>query len=217
MTNTKFKELSEEMSKLEKQIKTVLDISDFDEPDNLEEWLDSFGRVRNADDIQKLEEYHKMLLMLDDVQDYFKYYNYSVKEVSRLHKGESGRYETDGGWSYGLRSQIEFLRTEKLYNYDTDSYEEVQIWTTSWLAESENGKYYIEEYPDIELEGLEVRVRTGEAEDFCLEVKAKKSKTEGIDFNELVKKLRVWEKNKEDEIEIPEIRYRDDSRTRRGR
>lgn len=217
MTNTKFKELSEEMSKLEKQIKTVLDISDFDEPNNLEEWLDSFGRVRNADDIQKLEEYHKMLLMLDDVQDYFKYYNYSVKEVSRLHKGESGRYETDGGWGYGLRSQIEFLRTEKLYNYDTNSYEEVQIWTTSWLAESENGKYYIEEYPDIELEGLEVRVRTGEAEDFCLEVKAKKAKTEGIDFNELVKKLRVWEKNKEDEIEIPEIIYRDDSRTRRGR
>ncbi|MCI8299628.1 MAG: DUF5348 domain-containing protein [Lachnospiraceae bacterium] len=50
------------------------------------------------------------------------------------------------------------MRTEEVYNYDTDKWENAGIWTTS-RVENRNGEYYIVGYSDMELSGLKVRVR----------------------------------------------------------
>ena len=70
----------------------------------------------------------------------------------------SGRYETAKGRYYTSGSGIEFLRTEEVYNYDTDKWKNAGIWTCS-RVESRNGQYYIVGYSDVELSGLKVRVR----------------------------------------------------------
>lgn len=157
---TDFKRLSEEMSKLKKQIKTVLDVSKYEESDadDMAGWLYGFGQVESADNMQILEEYHRILYSLSDIQSCLTYHNCPVREVSRLHENEDGRYETDSGYYYTSGSGIEFLRTAEFYNYDTNLFEEVQIWTTS-RVESKDGEYYIVGYPDVKMDGLKVRLR----------------------------------------------------------
>ena len=111
-----------------------------------------------ADERQKLEEYRNILYKLDEVQGNLAYYDKPVKEVSRLHMNSEGRYETAKGHYYTSGSGIEFLRTEEVYNYDTDKWKNAGIWTCS-RVESRNGQYYIVGYSDVELSGLKVRVR----------------------------------------------------------
>lgn len=59
------KELQEEMSKLQKQIATVLNISKYREYDDLSGVNYS---VRNPDDLLLIDEYKNMLYKLSDVQ-----------------------------------------------------------------------------------------------------------------------------------------------------
>lgn len=152
------KKLSEEMAKLKRQIEMVLYVSGYEEFDDLS-GLDDFKQIRSADDMQMLEEYRKILYRLDDIQNSLKYYSCPIKEISSLHKNEDGRYETDSGYYYTSGSGIEFLRTVEIYNYNTETYEDSQIWTTSRI-ESKDGGYYVVGYPDIKLDNLQVRLRS---------------------------------------------------------
>ena len=149
--------LSGEMAKLQRQIGAALSVSGYCDFDDLS-GLDDFKQIRTADQRQQLEEYRNILYKLDEVQGNLAYYDKPVKEVSRLHMNASDRYETDKGHYYTSGSGIEFLRTEEVYNYDTDKWENAGIWTCS-RVESRNGEYYIVGYPDVELSGLKVRVR----------------------------------------------------------
>lgn len=151
------KALSDEMAKLKKQIETVLNVSEYRNYDDLS-GLDDWKQIKTADQRQQLEEYRRILYKLDEMQGTLAYYERPIREVSRIYLNETGRYETDEGYYYTSGSRIEFLRVEEVYNYDTDKYENAEIWTTSCL-ESENGKYFIAGYPNIELSGLTVRVR----------------------------------------------------------
>ena len=151
------KALSGEMAKLKRQLETVLYISGYRDYDDLS-GLDGYEQIKTADEWQKLEEYRNILYKLDEVQGILAYYDKPVKEVSRLHMNESGSYETARGHYYTSGNGIEFLRTEEVYNYDTDKWENAEIWTTS-RVESRNGEYYIVGYSDVELSGLKVRVR----------------------------------------------------------
>ena len=151
------KALSGEMAKLKRQLETVLYISGYRDYDDLS-GLDDYKQIKTADERQKLEEYRNILYKLDEVQSNLAYYDKPVKEVSRLHMNASGRYETDKGHYYTSGSGIEFLRNEETYNYDTDKWQNTEIWTTS-RVESRNGEYHIVGYPDVELSGLKVRVR----------------------------------------------------------
>lgn len=151
------KALSGEMAKLKRQIETVLYISGYCDCDDLS-GLDGYEKIKTADERQKLEEYRNILYKLDEVQGNLAYYDKPVKEVSRIYRNESGRYETDRGHYYTSGSGIEFLRTEEIYNYDTDKWENAEIWTCS-RVESRNGEYYIVGYSDVELSDLKVRVR----------------------------------------------------------
>lgn len=151
------KALSDEMTKLQKQIETVLSISDYRNYEDLSGLAD-YKEIRSADALQRLEEYRNILYRLDEVQAGLAYLEKPIKEVSRIYRNKIGRYEANSGYYYTSGSCIEFLRTTEVYNYDTDTYEDVEVWTTS-RVESKDGEYYIVGYPDISLSGLKVRIR----------------------------------------------------------
>lgn len=151
------KALSDEMAKLKKQLETVLYISGYREYDDLS-GLGNFSQIKSADERQQLEEYRSILYKLDEVQSDLAYFEKPIREVSRIYTNESGRYETDKGHYYTSGSGIEFLRTDEVYNYDTDTWENAEIWTCS-MVKSKDGQYYIVGYPDVEMSGLKVRVR----------------------------------------------------------
>lgn len=152
------KAVSDEMAKLKKQIETVLSISDYRNYEDLS-GLSDYKNIKSADDRQMLEEYRNILYKLDEIQTDLAYFEKPVKEVSRIYRNKIGRYETDGGYYYTSGSGIEFLRTIEAYNYDTDAFEYVKIWTTSSVESHQGGEYYIVGYSDVELSGLKVRVR----------------------------------------------------------
>lgn len=154
---TDLKTLSLEMEKLKKQLETVLYISGYRDCDDLS-GLDDYKQIRTADQRQQLEEYRNILCKLDEVQSNLAYFEKPIQEVSRIYTNESGRYETDKGHYYTSGSGIEFLRTEEVYNYDTEEWEDAEIWTCS-RVESKDGKYYIVDYPNLEMTGLTVRIR----------------------------------------------------------
>ena len=149
--------LSDEMAKLKRQIETILSASQYREYDDLS-GLDDYRQIKTADQRQQLEEYRNILYKLDEVQSILAYNERPVWEVSRIYRNDAGRYETDKGHYYTSGSGIEFLRTEEVYNYDTNEWENTAIWTCSRI-ESRDGEYYIVGYPDLELSGLTVRVR----------------------------------------------------------
>lgn len=151
------KALSDEMAKLKKQLETVLYISGYRDYEDLS-GLDDYKQIKTADQRQQLEEYRNILYKLDEVQSDLAYFEKPIREVSRIYTNESGRYETDKGHYYTSGSGIEFLRTEEVYNYDTEEWENAEVWTCS-RVESRNGEYYIVGYSDVELSGLKVRVR----------------------------------------------------------
>lgn len=151
------KALSDEMAKLKKQLETVLYISGYRDYDDLS-GLDDYKQIKTADQRQQLEEYRNILYKLDEVQSDLAYFEKPIREVSRIYTNESGRYETDKGHYYTSGSGIEFLRTEEVYNYDTEEWENAEVWTCS-RVESRNGEYYIVGYSDIDMNGLTVRVR----------------------------------------------------------
>lgn len=151
------KALSDEMAKLKKQLETVLYISGYRDYDDLS-GLDDYKQIKTADQRQQLEEYRNILYKLDEVQSDLAYFEKPIREVSRIYTNESGRYETDKGHYYTSGSGIEFMRTEEVYNYDTEEWENAEVWTCS-RVESRNGEYYIVGYSDIDMHGLTVRVR----------------------------------------------------------
>lgn len=151
------KALSDEMTKLKRQLETVLYISGYRDYDDLS-GLDDYKQIKTADQRQQLEEYRNILYKLDEVQSDLAYFEKPIREVSRIYTNDSGRYETDKGHYYTSGSGIEFLRTEEVYNYDTEEWENAEVWTCS-RVESRNGEYYIVGYSDIDMHGLTVRVR----------------------------------------------------------
>lgn len=150
------KTLSDEMAKLKKQIEMVISIASYHDYDDLS-GLDDYQKIKSSDDRQKLEEYRQILYKLNEVQNSLAYFERPVREISKIYLNESGRYETNKGHYYTSGSSIEFLRNEEVYNYETNTWEEVEVWTTSCI-ESRDGQYYIVGY-DVELPGLTVRVR----------------------------------------------------------
>lgn len=151
------KALSDEMAKLKRQLETVLYISGYRDYDDLS-GLDDYKQIKTADQRQQLEEYRNIIYKLDTVQSDLAYFEKPIREVGTLHENSQGGFETEKGYYYTSGSGIEFLRTEEVYNYDTDKWENAGIWTCS-RVESKDGQYYIVGYPDVEMSGLTVRVR----------------------------------------------------------
>lgn len=151
------KRLSEEMGKLQKQIDTLFYVSGYPDYDDMS-GLSDYKQIKTADQRQQMEEYRSILYRLEEVKRTLDYYTCPIREVGTLHENSQGRYETESGYYYTSGSGIEFLRTEEVYNFDTDKWEDAEIWTAS-RVESNNGRYYIVGYPDLDMSGLKVRIR----------------------------------------------------------
>lgn len=149
--------LRDEMETLQKQIETVLSISEYRENEDLS-GLSDYAQVKSADEWQRIEMYQQILGRLEKIQDSLSYYKRPVQEVSRISRNEDGRFETERGHYFTSGNAIEFLRTEQIFNYGTGEYEDADIWTKSRI-EHNGMDYYIVGYPDVPLPGLQVRVR----------------------------------------------------------
>ncbi len=153
---TDLKTLEAEVKKLEKQIQTILYLSGYPDDSRLES-LEDYYQEKSADEWQQLETYQNILPNLDSMKKELEYYHKPIKEVSRINM-KDGRYCTDKGHYYSSGSRIEFLRTKKIYSNDSDTWQNVEVWTCS-RVENKDGKYYIVGYSNIEMAGLLVRVR----------------------------------------------------------
>lgn len=151
------KTLYDELRNLKKQIEKIFSMSKYQDYDELA-GLDDYQQIKTADQRQQLEECRIMLLDLEEIENILAYYERPIREVSRIYRNETGRYETNSGYYYTSGSRIEFLRSEEVYDYDTNTWENAEIWTRSWV-ESKDGEYFIVHYPDVQLSGLTVRVR----------------------------------------------------------
>ena len=153
---TELKELQEEMSKLQKQIATVLNISKYREYDDLSGVNYS---VRNPDDLLLIDEYKNMLYKLSDVQYDLEYLSKSILFEDTLVLRPDGRYGTNNGKTYYTSgSGIEFLCTDECLN-EEGHFEDMQAWRTS-TVEHNGTDYYIVGYKDLDMNGLKVRVRS---------------------------------------------------------
>lgn len=137
----------EKTNDLKWKIDSVLRFSTYDNYDDLSS-LDI--DYRDGEQLFLLEELQANMRNLDEVRGRLTYLALPVREVSRLHKNESGRYETDGGHYYTCGSPIEALVE--------DGYHEVPYWVWTRLEHNENG-YYLVGCGNVEMDGLTVRVR----------------------------------------------------------
>ncbi|WP_300659078.1 DUF5348 domain-containing protein [uncultured Acetatifactor sp.] len=129
------------------KIDSVLRCSTYDDYDDLS-GLDI--NYRDGEQLFLLEELQAIMRNLDEVRGRLTYLALPIREVSRLHKNESGRYETDGGHYYTCGSPIEALVE--------DGYHEVPYWVWTRLEHNEKG-YYLVGCGSVEMDGLTVRVR----------------------------------------------------------
>lgn len=137
----------EKTNDLKWKIDSVLRFSTYDNYDDLSSLNIDY---RDGEQLFLLEELQSIMCNLDEVRGKLTYLALPVREVSRLHKNESGRYETDGGHYYTCGSPIEALVE--------DGYHEVPYWVWTRLEHNENG-YYLVGCGNVEMDGLTVRVR----------------------------------------------------------
>lgn len=128
------------------KIKDVLRMSTYDQYDDLS-GLDIDHK--DGEQLFLLEEMQAIMKNLDEVRR-LKYLSLPVREVSRLHRNRSGRYETDSGHYYTSGSPIEALVQ--------DGYRDVPYWVWTYV-EHNCRDYYLVGYGDLNIEDLTVRVR----------------------------------------------------------
>lgn len=105
---------------------------------------------KDKDQLFLLDELSVIMEKLADVEDKLKYLSQPIGETSRLHKNESGRYETKRGHYYTCGCGIEAIVS--------DDRHEAPYWMHTRVEH--NGKnYYLVGSPNVSFDGLTVRVR----------------------------------------------------------
>lgn len=137
----------EKTNDLKWKIDSILKFSTYDNCDDLGNLEINY---KDGEQLFLLEELQAIMRSLDEVRNRLTYLALPVREMSRLHRNESGRYETDGGHYYTCGSPIEALVE--------DGYRDVPYWVRTTLEH--NGKdYFLVGYGSVEMDGLTVRVR----------------------------------------------------------
>lgn len=148
-------DLTRELQELNIQIKKLLNISKYVEYDDLSE-IDY--DLMNPDEGFLADEYTSILMNLADVKHRLDYLNRRVLFTDQLVLNESDRYETSNGrMCYTSGSPIEFQYIDEAMNEEGE-FVDVPTWRTS-TVEHNGSSYYIVGYPEIDLDGLTVRVR----------------------------------------------------------
>lgn len=137
----------EKTNELKWKIDSVLKYSTYDRCDDLDGLEINY---KDSEQLFLLEELQAIMRSLGEVRGRLTYLALPIREVSRLHRNESGRYETESGHYYTSGSPIEALVE--------DGYRDVPYWV--WTTLEHNGKdYFLVGYGSVELDGLTVRVR----------------------------------------------------------
>lgn len=129
------------------KIDSILRDSTYDDYDDLS-GLDI--DYKDSEQLFLLDELQAVMKCLDEVKGRLEYLSLPVREVSRLHRNESGRYETDGGHYYTSGSPIEALVQ--------DGRREVPYWVWTRLESNDKGHYLVG-YGNVDMDSLTVRVR----------------------------------------------------------
>lgn len=129
------------------KIDSILGSSTYDDCSDLSDLEINY---KDSEQLFLLAELQAIMQKLDEVRGRLIYLSLPIIEVSRLHRNESGRYETDGGHYYTCGSSIEALVE--------DGYRDVPYWVWSRLESNDKG-YYLVGYGNIDMDGLTVRVR----------------------------------------------------------
>ena len=141
------KQVLAETKGLYSKIDSILKSSTYDDCDDLSGLEINY---RDGEQLFLLEELQAIMRSLGEVSGRLTYLALPVREVSRLHRNESGRYETESGHYYTSGSPIEALVE--------DGYRDVPYWV--WTTLEHNGEdYFLVGYGSVELDGLTVRVR----------------------------------------------------------
>lgn len=141
------KQVLAETKELYSRIDSILKLSIYDDCDDLGGLEINY---RDGEQLFLLEELQANMRSLGEVRGRLTYLALPIREVSRLHRNESGRYETESGHYYTSGSPIEALVD--------DGYRDVPYWV--WTTLEHNGKdYFLMGYGSVELDGLTVRVR----------------------------------------------------------
>lgn len=136
-----------ESQKLDYDIRNLFRISTFNEYNDLS------GLDIDYEDAQQLfllDEVRMIMEKLDDVRARLSYLNLPIKEISKLHKNEIGKYETESGHYYCCGSNIEALVMDDCHG--------VPYWVCTRVEHDGEG-YYLVGNKAISLNGLTVRVR----------------------------------------------------------
>ena len=144
---TNLKEVFSETNGLYCRIDRILKLSTYDEYDDLSGLEINY---KDSEQLFMLEELQSIMESLNEVRGRIAYLALPVKEVSRLHKSCSGRYETDSGHYYTCGSPIEALVQ--------DEHREVPYWVRTRLERNDKG-YYLVGYGNVDMDGLTVRIR----------------------------------------------------------
>lgn len=136
-----------EIQHLDYKLKSILDLSAYEEYDDLS------GLDINYGDAQQLflqNELREIMEKLSDVHGRIRYLSRPVRETSRLRRSGSGRYKTALGHTYTSGSGIEALIA--------DGSREVPYWV--WTSVEHDGRdYYLAGHKNVNMDGLTVRVR----------------------------------------------------------
>ena len=148
------KELTDELTKLQSQIKTVLRLSNYREYDDLSDIQYS----RTPDNLLLVDEYRGILDKLSDMEYDLDYLNRPVEFEDILTLRLDGRYGCrNHNQYYTSGTPIEFLYYDEVCN-DSGEFETLPMWRCS-RVEHNGSDYYVVGYSDVELNNLKVRVR----------------------------------------------------------
>lgn len=147
-------ELTEELKKLEKQITTVLSISNYRGYDD----LSNIEYSKTPDNLLLIEEYRSILYRLSDIQYDIEYLNKPIEFEDTLILKDDGRYGCKNhSMYYTSGTLIEFLYYDEVLN-DEGFFSTLPMWRCGRVEHNGND-YYIVGYSDVDLNNLKVRVR----------------------------------------------------------
>ena len=149
------KDLQMAMDSLQIQLSDILQQSMYREYDDLSGIVCD---ANNPDEQLLVDEYKGILYRLSDVEYSLSYLKRPVEYEDTLVVRPDGRYGTRNGRTYYTSgSRIEFLYNDDVLGED-GYFKTVPVWRIS-SVEHNGSDYFIAGYPDVDLDGLKVRVR----------------------------------------------------------
>lgn len=148
------KKLTEELTELQKQIKAVLELSNYRKYEDLSD----IEYTKTPDNLLLVDEYRGILNMLSEVDYSLDYLNKTVAFEDTLILQPDKRYGCKNHSQYYTSgTPIEFLYYDDVSN-SSGEFETLPMWRYSRI-EHNGSDYYIVGYKDVELNNLKVRVR----------------------------------------------------------